>query len=72
MRELQYLEQLFLYMPYNFFMASLIEASRKIIDELDFDKLVVSQAKRQKEIAELLIKHFSKEVDVDNKFNGSA
>lgn len=63
--ELNYIQQLFLQMPYNLLMDSLIDASRKIIDELDFDKLIESQVKRQKVIAEMQIRYLSK-----SKVNG--
>ena len=64
--ELEYIEQLYLQTPYTFLMNSLIKASRKIIDEIDFDKLLVSQVKRQKIIAEMQLKFFS-EFDVDKQ-----
>ncbi len=55
----QYLEVLFMEMPYKFFVLKLVDASRKIIDELDFDKLSIEQVKRQKEMAEFQLKRLS-------------
>jgi hypothetical protein len=36
----------------------LIQATRKIIDKIDIDKLLLSQARRKKEIYEMLLKRY--------------
>lgn len=56
--ELIFLEELFLWENYRHFTLNLIAATGKIIDEIDIDKLLVSQAKRRKEILEMLIKRY--------------
>jgi hypothetical protein len=65
--ELYYLEELFMVMPYNFFVHSLLEASRKILDEVDFDQLILRQIKRQKEIAEMLFKQFIEKAQTEKQ-----
>ena len=58
--ELLYLEEIYLWAFYRHCTMKLIEATSKIIDEIDIDKLLVSQAKRQKQISELLLKRYKK------------
>ena len=68
--ELHYLESLFMETPYKFSVLELVEASRKIIDELDFDQLTVAQIKRQKELAEFQLKRLD-EFKQAEKYSGS-
>lgn len=65
--ELDYLEELFMHMPYTFFTRSLVGASKKIVDELDFDKLVIAQVKRQKETAEYVLKKLAEKGIIKEK-----
>ena len=56
---LDFYENMILFTNYRSFMFELIEATRKVIDDIDFDKLLAAQAKRQKEASETALKHFT-------------
>jgi DNA-binding HxlR family transcriptional regulator len=57
--EILYLEEAFLWANYRHFTMALIAATAKIIRDIDIDQLWVTQAKRQKEISELLLKAYA-------------
>jgi hypothetical protein len=56
--EINFLEETFLFETYETMIRNLIIATDKIIDKIDFDQILVSQAKRQKILSEMIIKHF--------------
>jgi hypothetical protein len=56
--EIDFLEEAFLWYNYKYFTMYLIAATRKIIDKIDIDQLLISQAKRQKEIWNMVMKRY--------------
>lgn len=50
-KRIEYLGRAFLWANYEFFTLDLITATLKIINEIDINKLLIAQAKRQKEMA---------------------
>jgi hypothetical protein len=57
--EIAWLEKIFLFESYEIMISRLIEATDKIIDQIDFDQLLLVQAARMKESSETLIKKFA-------------
>jgi len=49
-----FLEEFFLWSNYKYFTMELIEASMRIVDKIDIDQLLMSQAKRKKEACETI------------------
>lgn len=56
--EIEFFEENFIWANYKHFTFDLINATKKMVNELDFNKLLVAQAKRGKEISEELIKGY--------------
>ena len=58
--DIDYFSECYLWSTYKHFTMELIRATSKIIHNIDIDQLLVTQAKRQKEISERLIAAYQK------------
>ena len=59
-KEINFLAQCFLWENYRQFTGKLIEASRRIINDFDFPRLLTNQAKRQMKTSQELLKIYEK------------